>query len=164
MRSPNVPVGVFGIVVAVIGLVAVSPQAVWAQGDPHAGTWVLNVAKSSYMPGPAPKEQTSVYAVTGQSVKVSTKGTAADGKPTMADFTASFDGKDHPVTGQPDWDAVSMKRVDSHSIEFSRKKGGKPVQMATSVVSKDGKTRTVTMTGVNAQGQKVSTVGVYEKK
>jgi hypothetical protein len=54
--------------------------------------------------------------------------------------------------------------VDSQTIEFARKKGGKPVQTATSVVSKDGKTRTVTSVGVNAQGQKINNVGVYEKK
>jgi hypothetical protein len=32
------------------------------------------------------------------------------------------------------------------------------------VVSADGKTRTVTVTGVNAQGQKVNTVALYIKK
>jgi hypothetical protein len=105
-----------------------------------------------------------VYAATAQGLKVSTKGTSADGKPTMTEFTANFDGKDYPATGNPDWDAVVLKRVDSHSIEFTRKKSGKVVQTATSVVSKDGKTRTITATGVNAAGQKISTVGVYEKK
>ena len=75
-----------------------------------------------------------------------------------------FDGKDHPAKGSPDWDANVAKRVDSHTIEFTRKKGGKAVQTATSVVSKDGKTRTVSTTGVNAQGQKISSVAVYEKK
>jgi hypothetical protein len=59
---------------------------------------------------------------------------------------------------------VAVRRVDSHTIEFTRKRGGKVVQTATSVVSKDGKTRTITSSGVNAQGQKMSTVGVYEKK
>ena len=57
-----------------------------------------------------------------------------------------------------------MKRVDSHTIEFTRKKGGKMAQTATSAVSKDGKTRTVTTTGVNAQGQKINNFAVFEKK
>jgi hypothetical protein len=58
---------------------------------------------------------------------------------------------------------MAARRVDSYTIEFTPKRGGKVVQ-ATSVVSKDGKTRTITSSGVNAQGQKMSTVGVYEKK
>jgi hypothetical protein len=156
------PVGFVALLVA--SLVVTSPQGAVAQGDPHVGTWVLNVAKSKYSPGPPPKEQTSVYSASGQGIKVATKGTTADGKPAATDYTANFDGKDYPVTGNPDWDALSVKRVDSHTIEFTRKKAGKTVQTATSVVSKDGKTRTVTTAGVNAQGQKVSTVGVYDKK
>jgi hypothetical protein len=165
MRTLKVSVGIVGsVALLVTGLVVTRPQVALAQGDPHVGTWVLNVAKSKYTPGPPPKEQTSVYSASGQGIKVTTKGTSADGKPTATDYTANFDGKDYPVTGNPDWDALSVKRVDSHTIEFTRKKAGKTVQTATSVVSKDGKTRTVTTAGVNAQGQKINTVGVYEKK
>jgi hypothetical protein len=162
MTKPRLGV-VLSAVLLVGGLLS-NEQLVRAQNDPHSGTWVLNVAKSKYSPGPAPKEQSSEYTVTAQNLKVSTKGTGADGKPTMTEFSAGFDGKDYPVKGNPDWDAVSVRRVDSHTIEFTRKRGGKTVQTSTSVVSKDGKTRTITTTGVNAQGQKMSTVGVYEKK
>jgi hypothetical protein len=150
--------------VVLIGVVGLSSRAAWAQADPHSATWVLNVAKSTYTPGPPPREQTSVFTVSGQTLKAATKGISADGKPTSTDYTASFDGKDHPVKGNPDWDAVSIRRVDSHTIEFTRKRAGKVVQTATSVVSKDGATRTITATGVNAQGQKIQTTGVYDKK
>ena len=135
-----------------------------AQSDPHNGTWTFNAARSKYTGTPAPKEQTSVYAVTSQSVTVTTTGTANDGTPTNTGFTAHFDGKDYPVKGNPDWDAIAARRVDSHTIEFTRKRGGKTVQTATTTVAKDGKTRTITVNGVNAQGQKVSYVAVYEKK
>jgi hypothetical protein len=164
MKPVRISVSIACVVAGMVSLIVLWPQATAAQADPHVGTWVLNVAKSKYMPGPPPKEQTSVYSAAGQGLKVSTKGTSADGKPTMTEFTANFDGKDYPVTGNPDWDAVSLRRVDSHTIEFTRKKSGKTVQTATSVVSKDGKTRTITSVGVNAQGQKLNTVGVYEKK
>ena len=164
MNARHVCVGVTGFVIVVGASLLVTPQIVRAQGDPHSGTWVLNVAKSKYSPGPAPKEQTSVYTVSAQNVSVTTKGTSGDGKPTASSFTATFDGKDGMAKGNPDWDAVSVRRVDSHTLEFTRKLGGKMVQTATSAVSKDGKTRTVTVTGVNAQGTKISTVGVYEKK
>ena len=84
--------------------------------------------------------------------------------PSKTEYTATFDGKDHPVKGNADWDTTALKRVDARTIEFTRKKGGKVVQTARSVVAADGKTRTVTVTGVNAQGQKVNTVALYIKQ
>ena len=134
-----------------------------AQTDPHAGTWVLNLEKSTYAPGTAPKSQTSVFAADGQGLKVVTSAVGASG-PTKTEYTATFDGKDHPVKGNADWDTTALKRIDARSIEFTRKKGGKVVQTARSVVAADGMTRTVTVTGVNAQGQKVNTVALYVKK
>ena len=155
--------------IGVVGLVAllVSPAPVvraQAQSDPHVGTWALNAAKSKYTPGPPPASQTSVYAVEGAGIKVTTKGQGPLGQPTSTAFTVAFDGKDHPVTGNVDYDAVAVKRVDSNTIEFTRKKGGQVVQTALSAVSKDGKTRTVTSTGVNARGAKVHVVGHYDRK
>ena len=145
-------------------ILVVTPLVASVQTDPHSGTWVLNAAKSKYTPGPAPKEQTSVYTVTEKTITNETKGMSAEGKPTSTNWTASFDGKDHPAKGNPDFDAVSVTRVDTHTIELTRKRGGKVVQTLRSVVSKDGKTRTVTITGVNAKDQKMSTVGVYDRK
>ena len=145
-------------------LVAIGSQSALAQSDPFLGTWVLNPAKSKYQPGPPPKEQTNVYEAAGQGVKVTTKGTDAAGKPTMTSYTASYDGKDYPVTGNPDWDMTSLKRVNPNTVEFTRKKAGKVVQTGSQVISADGKTRTITTTGVNAQGQKISNIAVYEKK
>jgi hypothetical protein len=49
-------------------------------------------------------------------------------------------------------------------MEVTRKKAGKVVSTATSVVSKDGKTRTLTEKGVNAKGEKISNTLVYEKQ
>ena len=164
MRTSRLSVGVVSVVALLGFFTILRSNVVSAQADPHIGTWALNVAKSKYTPGPAPKEQTSVYAMAGQGIKVSTKAVGADGKPTMTEFTAMFDGKGHPVTGNADYDATMMKRVDGQTIEFTRKKGGKMMQTATSAVSKDGKTRTVTTTGMNGQGQKINNVAVYDKK
>jgi hypothetical protein len=148
----------------VASLVVLVSQAGFTQSDTLLGTWVLNIAKSKYTPGPPPKEQTTIFEAAGQGLKATTKGIDSSGKPTMTTYTANYDGKDYPVTGNPDWDMVSLKRIDANTVEFTRKSAGKVVQTATSVVSKDGKTRTITSTGVNAQGQKINNIGVYEKK
>lgn len=125
---------------------------------------MLNIAESKYTPGPPPKEQTTIFEAAVQGVKVTTKGTDSDGKPTMSEYTANYDGKDYPVTGNPNWDMVSFKRVNPNTVQITRKRAGKVVQTATSVVSKDGKTRTITSTGVDAQDQKIHNIGVYDKK
>jgi hypothetical protein len=164
MRMVRVSPGVGIAAVLVASLVVLASQAGFAQDDPFVGTWVLNVAKSKYTPGPPPKEQTTILEAAGEGVKATTKGIDSAGKPTMTTYTANYDGKDYPVTGNPDWDMLSLNRINANTVEVTRKRAGKVVQTATSVVSKDGKTRTMTTTGVNAQGQKIKNTAVYEKK
>jgi len=50
------------------------------------------------------------------------------------------------------------------TTEATLKKSGKVVSTARRVVSKDGKTLTLTITGTNAKGQKVKNIAVYEKQ
>ena len=45
-----------------------------AQGDPAVGTWKLNVAKSRYSPGPAPKSNVITIAAAGDTLKISSQG------------------------------------------------------------------------------------------
>ena len=164
MRTRGASVRGVGAAAVVTTLLTLWSVPGLAQPDTHVGTWVLNVAKSKYNPGPPPKEQTTIMEAAGNGIKVTTKGVDAAGKPTSASYTANFDGKDNPVTGNPDWDMTSIKRVNANTLEFTRKKAGKVVQTATSVISSDGKTRTITSTGVDAQGRKINNVAVYDKK
>ena len=135
-----------------------------AKSDPFLGTWVLNVAKSSYSPGPPPKAQTVVYEAAGDAVKVTAKTTDATGNVVTAVYTARNDGNDYPVTGVPDWDAISMKRVNANTVEFTRKRAKKVVQTGTNVLSADGRTRTITVAGTDAAGRRVKSTIVYDKK
>jgi len=48
--------------------------------DPVIGTWQLNVAKSKFSPGPAPKSETRTYAATDQGTAMTWKRVGADGK------------------------------------------------------------------------------------
>jgi hypothetical protein len=47
--------------------------------DPQVGTWKLNVAKSTYSPGPAPKSGTSKIEAAGAGTKVVVDQVLADG-------------------------------------------------------------------------------------
>ena len=133
-------------------------------GDPVVGTWVLNISKSKFSPGPAPKSETRTYVVAGQDIKASSKGVDADGKPTAGTWTVNTDGKDRPMTGDPDADSLAVKRVDAFTVESIEKKAGKIVITATRVISRDGKLMTITFKGTNAKGQPRNDVWVFDKQ
>ena len=147
-------------VMVVAGLSLLSAQAV----DPRVGTWQLNVAKSRYHPGPAPKSQTLTIEAVGQGEKVTSESISASGDKTVTVYTADYDGKPHPLKGSNVADMVTLKRIDTHTTERTDTKGGKVMVTYRRAVSKDGKTMTVTTKGVNAQGQATDSTVVFEKK
>lgn len=153
------------LVAVMLGVLAVSQEAV-AQSDAAIGTWKLNVTKSKYDPGPAPQGSDLTIGAAGPGIKIVSKGVDAAGSPTGTQYTASYDGKDYPITlvGAQDYDSVALKRIDAFKVEGTRKKAGKTVQTYMREVSKDGKVLTITTTGTNAKGQKVHNVSVYDKQ
>jgi hypothetical protein len=152
---------------ALLGLVLPTalPQAGIAQSNPLIGTWKINLAKSKYSPGPAPRSGTTIFEAIGQGLKITAEGNDAQGNPTKVNFgVISFDGKSYPVTGAPAYDASSYKQVNASTFEGTRTKAGKVVQTITIVLSADGKSRTVTTTGVDEKGQQINDVAIYDKQ
>ena len=133
--------------------------------DPVIGVWDLDVAQSSFSPGPALKSQTRVYEQTRAGVKFTLTGVSGAGNPMRVEYTAPYDGKDYPLSGSLlGADKVSLKRVDARTTERIDKKDGKTVMTLKRVVSRDGKTMTVTAKGTNAEGKPVNNVVVFEKQ
>jgi hypothetical protein len=147
---------------ALVVTLAAAASGVQAQADATVGTWKLNLAKTKYNAGQAPKSTTLVIEAAGQGVKLTSNTVLADGSARKISYTATYDGKDAAVTGTPDYDTISLTKTANGS-EGSRKKAGKVLQTFTRVVSADGKTMTVTSTGTNAAG-KVDNVQVYDKQ
>lgn len=140
-----------------------SPVA-WAQTDGAYGTWKLNVAKSTFKPGPAPKDATVKFEASGKGVKSWQEMTAADGAKSSGGYTASYDGKDYPLTGSQAIDTVALKMTDKNTVERVDKKGGKVVQTFVRKLSPDGKTMTVTQKAKNARGEAVENTMVFERQ
>jgi len=135
-----------------------------AAADQLSGTWKMNTEKSKYSPGPAPKDLTIVVDSDENNYKLDATGTDGDGKPMHVQYSAKFDGKDYPATGIANADAVSLKRIDANTIETLQKKDGKVVMTITTKVSKDGKTRTSTWHGKNAEGKDVHNVVAFDRQ
>ena len=131
--------------------------------DANVGTWKLNSAKSKFTPG-TPKNDTVIVEVMGDNMKVTVDGTDGDGKPAHNVWTGKFDGKDYSVTGDPASDMRSYTKVNDRTLTLALKKGGKVTTTGRIVLSADGKSRTVTITGTDPQGKKVASTAVYDKQ
>ena len=128
----------------------------------NMGTWKLNEKKSKITHGMG-KNMTVVYSSMLFQTKVTVDGVDGKGHPMRSEWTGTFDGKDHAVTGSPVEDMRSYKKVDDRTLEFQSKKGGKVTINGKIVVSPDGKSRTVTTDVTDAKGKKHHSVAVYDK-
>ena len=145
-------------VILTLALCFVGAAASYAAEDAFTGTWKLNEAKSKFAPGTG-KNTTVVYEAMGDGVKVTVDGVDAEGKPTHNEWTGKFDGKDYPVTGDPDTDTRAYKPINDHTLAMTQKKGGKITDTGRVVYSADGKTRTVTVSGT-VNGKKIRVASV----
>ena len=130
--------------------------------NPHMGTWKLNEAKSKPVPGMG-KNMTVVYEEERNKVKVTVDGVDKDGKPTHSVWVGKFDGKAYPVKGNLPYNSVAYKMVNDRTNDITAMKDGKMIWSGQITVSADGKSRTVTINGTDANGKKFKGKVVYDK-
>jgi len=131
--------------------------------NPVMGAWKLNEAKSNF-PAGAPKNTMVVYEAVGDKIQVTIDGVEAEGEPTHSTWVGKFDGKDYPLTGDPSATTRSYTAIDDHTLDLVNKKNGNTGLKARITVSADGKSRTVSVTAVDASGKKVEYKEVYDKQ
>ena len=149
------------VFVVAIALCFVTAGVCFAQ-DGHMGTWKLNEAKSK-IPAGATKNHTVVYEAAGDSIKVIVDGTDASGAAAHNEWTGKFDGTDYAVTGDPTADTRAYTKVGARTLNMTVKKGGKVTVTGRIIVTANGKSRTVTTSGTDANGKKFKTTAVYDK-
>src|SRR5438876_8015665 len=128
----------------------------------HMGTWKLNEAKSK-IASVMGKNLTVVYAEMKDKMKVTVDGVDKDGKPTHAVWEGMADGKAYKSKGNLPWDAAVYKVVNDRTYDLTGMKDGKMLWTGKSTVSADGKSRTVTINGTDANGKKFKAKAVYDK-
>jgi hypothetical protein len=150
------------LITSAVVLASILSGLAMAQDNPFVGTWKLNVSKSHYDPGPAPRSQTRTWESSG---KVTVEGIDAMGKPKNSEFTLKTDGKDHPASGATNGaDSVAGKIIDANSVQGTFKMNGKPIEAATYTVSKNGKVLTIASKGTNLSGRSFQNFQVYDKQ
>ena len=154
----------FAVGAVMLGVV-LGGAALAQSSNPHVGAWKMNAAKSKFNTGPAPKSATTKIEAAGAGVKYTVDQVNGDGTVLHWEFTGNYDGKDNPVIGNsPYGDTTALTRINPTTVRLVSKKGGKITVTQTSVVSSDGKTRTLTGKGTNVLGQPVDTVTLYERQ
>lgn len=123
------------------------------------GTWKLNVAKSKFSPGPAPKSATVTIGPEG---KVVYQAESAEGQTISWSTEMKYDGTAAPITGMEN-STVTGKRIDDRTVEHVWKM---PDSTSTgrAVLSKDGKSMIYTMTGTTADGKPIHDRELWEKQ
>jgi hypothetical protein len=147
--------------IATVGAIAI---AFAADSDPVVGTWHLNVSKSTFTAGAAPKSQTRTYTQSGSSITLVMKTVGADGKESTLKTTYQLNGKDYPVTGAPDYDSLSAKQLNPYTATFTLKRAGKAVGRTMRTVSHDGKQMTSKSSATSAKGEQTESVMVFDRQ
>jgi len=131
--------------------------------DPIVGTWALNVEKSKFTSGPAPKAATRVYTESDGVYTLEQKSTGSDGKevPFKVQYHA---GKDETVTGANGVDSIHATKVNANTWDFALKSGGKEVGHVHRTISADGKVLTVHNTGRQPSGATGDDTLVFDRK
>ncbi len=97
-------------------------------------------------------------------MKVTVDGTIGDGTSVHEVWTGKFDGKDYPVTGDPNTDTRSYKKVNDHTLAFSNKKGNKVTLSGRVVLSADRKNPHGHDHGTDSTGKKFTSTALYDKQ
>lgn len=148
----------FGLTLA-ISLMAV---AAGFAANPQMGTWRLNEAKSKMAPGMG-KSTTVTYTQKGDMIQVAVDGVDKDGKPAHGVWVGKWDGKAYKAKGNLAWDSAAYRVVNDYTNNITTMKNGKVMWTGTITVSKDGKSRTVTVQGTDLNGKKFTSKSVYDK-
>lgn len=141
----------------------IGPSVAAQAPDPLVATWEVNMAKSTYQPGPAPKRLTMVVTPDANGYRIVQDLVATDGQTVHSVFNLRPDAKPYPIEGQPGA-TVTTTRVDARTYERVTRVNGTVTIASRTVVAPDGRTRTTVTTGTDAQGQTVHELVLYDRK
>ena len=155
-------------VTALLALACAATASAQSRDDPSLGSWKLNVAKSTFTPGPPIKGDTRSYEVNEAGwLVVTTETIQPDGARTGVRFAAKFDGKAYPQIGRfaPTVTLITYEPVDKRTLKYTqRDSSGKVVSTNTRIVSADGKTMTIEQKSTDEAGRPVVNVELFERQ
>ena len=147
-----------------LGALALTASQAAPPAMPEVTTWKLNVARSTFTPGPGWRSQMRTYRRTADGVEVKWWGVGAEGEPMRVSFTVPYDGSDAAMVGSDKYDTLNSVKIDALTVKSEEKRDGKVVGIAIRKLSPDGKVMTITDEGTDRKGEKFSQVLVFDRQ
>jgi opacity protein-like surface antigen len=116
------------------------------------GTWHLDAAKSKFGAVGTEQSETRTYNYSGGKLTVKSSSKNAAGKELNFSYSAAFDGKSYPMTGNPNADSISLNAVSGREVKATSRMHGKVTVQSTASVSADGKHLTLKRTYLAIKG------------
>jgi hypothetical protein len=160
-RSPVRLLACFAFLIAGLSPAATA-QSDSRTSDGLVGTWRLDLSQSKYSPGPAPRDETRIYALDGGGMSGRIDRQYADGRREVIDYRADSD-HDTPVSGTRAYDAVRFRQIDARTTEAVLSHAGRVWGTARRSLSENGDTLTITFRRIEP-GDMVHNVAVYHKE
>jgi hypothetical protein len=132
--------------------------------DPFLGRWALDVQRSKYSAGTAPKQMTIEMSAAGHGIRYHSETQFSGGRTISADYTAEYDGKPVIVlSARGMLLPVSLKRTAPRVVVATYTSGFQIAATSRRVISANGRVMTVTTTSRDASGKSVTNIGIYRK-
>ena len=139
--------------------VVVFPQA--GHITPFTGTWKLNVAMSTFKPGPPFKSFTLTFTPDGTR---QLDLTYTDGQTLRASLPWS-DGTEVSVTADQGFEGVSaVSKIQGNTTNDTRKRNGRVIERVHAAVSPGGKTLKIRVDGTDVEGRAFQNRLTFEKQ
>ena len=152
--------------IVVLLVTFISGTALSQAPSPLIGSWKFNPEKSKLIFTLTPQSLVRTYVDRGGGVYIfSQQGTEPDGASTFSTYTARDDGNEYPflVRGADEVGTISIKTVDAYTAEQTQKLG-EVTTTATRMISRDGKTLTITVKPRTADAGNDVDVFVFDKQ
>jgi hypothetical protein len=128
--------------------------------DRFIGTWILDPSACNYALGAPPREGRYTISREGAALKVLMSWMDDRGQQLADAFSAVPDGSLVAFSG-PGVEHISMELVSDRILDSSAYREGKRLMLARRVLSEDGRTMTVVMSGPRGDGSQWENRAVY---
>lgn len=132
--------------------------------DLVVGTWILNLERSAFDPGPGPASQTRTYRPDGDRMKATITTVDSEGRTISSEYVAGYDSLEYPFTGSPNFDTISLRRVNAYVAEATLRHAQVIIGTAEREIARDGKSMIIRYKGTDQRGRQVEVVAHYDKQ
>ncbi len=150
-------------IAAIMTAVVVLPSARAQEKHPFAGSWKANLEKSQQHENHQFKSTVLRFEISDDAVSIIYTGINMAGKEESGTRKVRPDGQERAIAEAPGMVEMA-KWVNSHTLEVVAKKAGEVVGKSTYEVSRDEKTLTSKIKGIDGKGRPFEQVIVFDRE